>query len=260
MSLATFKKKSIINYGSNRSGKKTDQYFNLRGPFGSQTIPLEISLSNIGNGFSVNGAERNIGKITNTWVFSKNFTPYKGAFAKGNGGYKGTYYNEQHVYPSRQVDTLGYQNKYVKNSSLNTKGMLETKYRWINNGVYPNNIVSSSGVGNCNLADNKSQNVYIINKGISNDCVNDVNNIDKYIGYFNYGGPFGCNTANGDRYSWNQIVSNAPYTKTLYQPLTASQYVLKIQRKCVNGSSPNLLHTGNGNSVCAVPLSANLNY
>ena len=261
MSLTAFKKKSIINYGSNRSGRGPGGIWLPQGPFGHSTQSLSLSLQSPGySGFSINGGTRNIGYVAKSSVFSKNFTPFKGAYAKGNGGCCGNYYNKEHVLPSRQVDTLGTQAYYIKPSVLSTYGLLDRKYRWAYYGVYPNNIVSPSGVGNANLKDNTSQNVYIKNKGIANDCINDVNKLDKYMGYCVNHGPYLNHPTNGDRFTWNQIVANAPYTKTLFQPLTASQYILKIQRKCVNNSIRHIPEkTNNGNSVCAVPLSARLN-
>lgn len=257
MSLTAFKNKSVINYGSNRSGKTPGGIFLPQGPFGNNnTTILSLSLkSPAENGFSINGGHRNIGYVAKSSVFSKNFTPYKGAYAKGNGGCCGTYYNREHVYPSREVDTLGTQYAYIKPSVLSTYGMLDKKYRWIYYGVYPNNIVSPTGVGNNNLADNTSQGVYIKNVGLASNCVNDVNNSLKYINYFVNRGPYNCNTVNGDRYTYNQAASNAPYTKTIKEPLTASQYLLKIQRKCVNGSVPHIpAYTPNGNNSCFVAL------
>jgi hypothetical protein len=242
MSLTAFKKKSVINYGSNRSGRGPGGIWIPQGPFGHSTQMLSLSLQSPGySGFSINGGMRNIGYVAKSSVFSKNFTPFRGAYAKGNGGTLGQYYNRDHVLPSRQVDTLGTQAQYIKPSVVSTHGMLDRKYRWVYYGVYPNNIVSPSGVGNTNLTDNTSQGVYVMNKGIENDCINDVNNFEKYKNHCVNCGSY-------------------PYTKTIYQPLTASQYILKIQRKCVNQSVKHFPEkTGNGNSVCAVPLSARLN-
>ena len=260
MSLTAFKKKSVINYGSNRSGRGPGGVWLPQGPFGHSTKMLSLSLQSPGySGFSINGGMRNIGYVAKSSVFSKNFTPFKGVYAKGNGGTHGQYYNRDHVLPSRQVDTLGTQSQYIKPSVVSTHGMLDRKYRWVYYGVYPNNIVSPSGVGNTNLSDNTSQGVYVTNKGIINDCINDVNNLEKYENYCVNHGPYLNHTVNGGRFNWNQIVANAPYTKTIYQPLTASQYILKIQRKCLNNSVPHIPEkTGNGNNVCAVSLSARL--
>lgn len=260
MSLTAFKKKSVINYGSNRSGRGPGGIWLPQGPFGPNSDMLAISLKNPGSsGFSINGGTRNIGYVAKSSVFSKNFTPYRGAYAKGSGGCCGTYYNRDHVYPSRQVDTLGTQFSYIKQSVLSTYGLLDKKYRWAYYGVYPNYIVSPTGVGNNNLADNTSQGVYVKNKGIASDCINDVNDPVKYEGLCKGCGPYLKYSTNGDRFTWNQITSNAPYTKTIYIPLTASQYIAKIQRKCVNDSIVHIPQTSNGNSTCAVPLSSRLN-
>jgi hypothetical protein len=257
MSLTAFKKKSVIQFGSNRSGKPPGGVFLPQGPFGSNTSILSLSLKNVAeNGFSINGGTRNTGYIGKSSSFSKNFTPFKGENAKGNGGHFGTYYNRDHIYPFREVYTAGTQFFYIKPSVLSTYGMLAKKYRWIYNGVYPNNIVSPTGVGNNNLSENTSQGVYIQNLSSAVDCVNDVNNPDKYINYYKKTGPYGCNTQNGGRYSFNQITSNAPYTKTIKNPLTASQYILKIQRKCVNNSIVHIpaYTPGNGSSCFGVNI------
>lgn len=257
MSLTAFKKKSVIFHGSNRSGKPPGGVFLPQGPFGSSnTTLLSLSLKNPAeNGFSINGGHRNIGYVAKSSVFSKSFTPYKGKYAKGNGGCCGTYYNKNHIYPIQETDTLGTQYNYIKPSVLSTYGMLDKKYRWIYYGVYPNFIVSPSGVGNCNLSDNKSQNIYIKNTGLASNCVNDINNSSKYNGHIVKCGPYNCNVTNGNKYTFNQASSNAPYTKTIRNPLSASQYLLKIQRKCVNNSVPHIpAYTKNGNNTCPVSL------
>jgi hypothetical protein len=259
MSLTAFKKKSIIQYGTKRSGLGPVGVWIPQGPFGKSTELLTLSLQSQGPGFSINGGHRNIGYVSKTSLFSKNFTPYRGAYSKGNGGCCGTYYNKNQIYPSRETDTLGNQYEYIKPSVLSNKGMLERKYKWIHNGVYPSWVVNSYALGNCNLSDNESQGVYIQNLSSTNDCHNDINNVDKYINYFVKCGPYNCNITNGDRYTYNQISSNSPYTKTLYQPLTASQYILQIQRKCLNNPTQYVPGNKNGNNVCAVPLSVRLN-
>jgi hypothetical protein len=261
MSLTAFKKKSIINYGSNRSGKPPGGIFLPQGPFGKDNTMLKLALQNPAvNGFSINGGHRNIGYVAKSSVFSSNFTPYKGAYAKGNGGCCGNYYNINHIIPSRVVDTLGNQFAYIKPSVLSNYGMLDKKYRWIYYGVYPNNIVSPTGVGNNNLSDNTSQGIYIQNIASSSNCVNDINNSVKYTNHIINHGPYKCNLTNGDRYSFNQITSNAPYSKTTKNPLTASQYLLKLQRKCVNQSIIHIpAYTSNGNNINYVDLPNRLN-
>ena len=64
MSLTAFKKKSVIQFGSNRSGKPPGGVFLPQGPFGSNTSILSLSLKNVAqNGFSINGGTRNTGYI-----------------------------------------------------------------------------------------------------------------------------------------------------------------------------------------------------
>ena len=259
MSINTFKKKSVINYGSNRSANGPGGIWLPQGPFGKSTALLSISLKNPGySGFSINGGTRNIGYVAKSSVFSKNFTPYKGEYAKGNGGCCGSYYNRDHIFSSRQVDELGTQSEYIKPSVLSTYGLLDRKYRWIKYGVYPNNIVVPNGMGNTNLSDNTSQGLYVQNKSAANNCNFDVNNEDKYKGHIVNCGPYNCSTANGNRYTYNQAAQNAPYAKHLRQPFTASQYILKIQRKCLNNSVEHLPKNKNGNVSCFVPIPNNL--
>ena len=251
-------------YGSNRSGKQTNEFWCPRGPFGNRGLSntiLELSLKTFGNGFSINGPYRNIGYVGKSSKFSENHTRYRGEYAQGYGGRGGTYYDRDHIYPSRKTDTLGIQYQYVKPSVLSTKGMLETKYKWINNGTFPNYIVNSAFLGNSNITDNYSQGVYIHNLTCSNDCVQDVNNNEKYKDYKVNHGPYGCHTQNADRFSWNAITSNAPYTKTIKQAITASQYLQRVQRKCVNGSRKHYPNSSiTANNSCNVGLYGPLIY
>ena len=60
MSLTTFKKKSVINYGSKRSGISPGGYWLPQGPFGHATKVLKEAIHNYGAvGFSINGGHRN---------------------------------------------------------------------------------------------------------------------------------------------------------------------------------------------------------
>jgi hypothetical protein len=160
---------------------------------------------------------------------SKNGTPFKGAFPKGNGGCCGTY-NGSIVFNVGRDRVLADQYQYIKPSVLSTKGMLEKKYRWIH-GQYPNYWVQPVG-GSGNLSDNYSQLEYIHKKAAANDCVSDINT-EKYDGYIIHGGPLGCNTS-AAKYVYKIIESNKGYTKFLNNPMDSSQRTLKIQRKCAN--------------------------
>ena len=91
------------------------------------------------NGFSLNGGYRNIGAVGQFRMISNNTrTPYKGAVAKGNGGKLGKYYKTSN--PGGGLNSgscCTNDNQIIKKSSLNTAGMIDTKYKWIH-GSYPN--------------------------------------------------------------------------------------------------------------------------
>lgn len=84
---------------------------------------------NTPHGFSLNGTHRNQGYIGQTSL-SRSFprTPMKGNVAKGHGGCCGKYFQGhiiQSAVNSEEDPTV------VKTSSLNTRGLIDTKYRWI---------------------------------------------------------------------------------------------------------------------------------
>ena len=80
-------------------------------------------------GFSLNGTHRNQGYIGQTSL-SRSFprTPMKGNVAKGHGGCCGKY-PQGHIIQSAVTSVED--PTVVKSSSLNTRGMIDTKYRWI---------------------------------------------------------------------------------------------------------------------------------
>ena len=98
MSLTAFKRKSVINYGSNRSGKGPGGVWLPQGPFGHSTTGLQIAIDNPGPvGFSINGGHRNIGGIGRDMKMSKSGTPYRGTEPIGFGGTYGRYPSAQLV-------------------------------------------------------------------------------------------------------------------------------------------------------------------
>ena len=176
MSLQTFKKKSIINsLGVKISGKPTNNFWISQGP---ENINVPYGTS----GFSLQGGRRNQGYVGKTYQMSKNGTPYYGIFPIGYGGCCGKYPKSQPLLncPEVKVDTRGKQYRYVKQSVISTKGMLEKKYKWINNGQYPNFWVQPVYCNN-NLSDNVSQQVYIENKAANAITVNNTNNQSKFF-------------------------------------------------------------------------------
>jgi len=234
MSLQTFKKKGIITgVGIKISGKPTHGYWISQGPFGpgkkNNVLPFGIS------GFSLEGGTRNQGYIGKTYAMSVNGTPFYGQFPIGWGGFMGQYAKTEPVYnmPNVKVDTRGKQYKFIKPSSLSTKGMLEKKYKWIHNGQYPNYWVQPTYC-NSNLSDNVSQQVYIDTLAAKTITVNNTNKPEKFLHYYKRGGGTGCQTTNALYTSYNIIDSGGLYTKFLYIPQTASQYTLQVQRKCAN--------------------------
>ena len=236
MSLQTFKKKSVINYGSNRSAKPPGGIWLSQGPFGNNTT--EISSPGF-VGFSLNGGTRNVGYIGKSSAFSKSGTPFYGQFPKGSGGCCGTYSSPQPVMNSPIVRgiTQGQQAAFIKPSVLSTYGMLDRKYRWAYYGVYPNRTVQPNYTGN--QTDTASQRLYIENLASKNTCNLKVNNVGTYEGYKVGCGSTLCTPGRSTaRFKYNDMARNAPYTKTLYQAVGYDQYNLKLAQKCQNPIGP----------------------
>lgn len=236
MSIQTFKKKAIINHGSNRSGKKPGGIWISQGPFGSKskdgTLIFDVATPG-SEGFSIQGGHRNIGYVGQGMSMSKNKTPYRGQFAMGNGGRGGTYNQSGQVFTSPPVKAfvLGNQSRFIKQSVISTRGMLDKKYKWIKSGQYPNYWVQPVH-GNDNLSDNASQLMYIQKKTAANICVTDINKPEIYEDK-SICNP-SCKSSMTNYSSYNIISANAKYTKTIKQPQTSSQRTLQIQRPCAN--------------------------
>lgn len=260
MSLTAFKRKSVINYGSKRSGIAPGGYWIPQGPFGHSTRSLKEAIQNYGAvGFSINGGHRNIGGVGRDMKMSKSGTPYRGTQPIGFGGTYGRYPSAtlvgstangvqstgsipnthskqaavEPVLNSRVVDTMGTQYLYIKPSTLSTYGMLDKKYRWARYGQYPNYWVQPNYTGN--QTDTKSQLLYIQNKAAANTCSLKVNNVGTYEGYIVRTGPTLCTPGRSTAmFKYNDMARNAPYTKTLNQPVSYGQYNLYLTRGCNN--------------------------
>lgn len=243
MSIVAFKKKSIIQYGSNRSGKPPGGFWQAQGPFSPNSIYGQPAFGP--NGFSLQGSHRNVGYVGKDSKFSRNGTPFRGKHAYGSGG-KGVYFH-QPVFNVNRVIVLGDQYKYVKPSVLSTRGMLERKYKWAYNGQYPNYWVQPIYTGN--QLKTASQEMYIHDKSAASDCKIDVNNEAQYVGHIVCQSQKCLNSAFKMKY--NDIARLGPYTKNLHQPITSSQQTLRIQRKCANPTFaqkpfPYAVNTGTG--------------
>lgn len=230
MSIVTLKKKSFIQYGKNHSSKQgAGEYWISQGPFGNTSKAL-FSYSNVG--FSVNGGHRNVGYIGKSYKISKSGTPFKGNNAVGHGGSGGKYNTQNQVFNSSRFVLMGAENKYIKPSTLSTKGMLSEKYKWIHSGQYPNNVVQPN-YGSSMLSDTKSQGNYIDNLAVSNLCVSDVNNSDKYKGYVRNGGPTLCKTSSAG-FTYNDMARNGLYCKFINQAQDCGTHTREIKQKCQN--------------------------
>jgi hypothetical protein len=113
MSLATLKRKTLVQYNNMSVGSKN-------------------------GGFSINGTRRSQGYI-GRGVLGLHFprTPMRGNEARGSGGCCGSYYRGTIVqsgvcFPTNSNGSSANNNpKVVKPSVIDTNGMLMTKYRWI---------------------------------------------------------------------------------------------------------------------------------
>lgn len=285
MSLTAFKRKSVINHGSKRSGKAPGGIWLPQGPFGHSTNGLQLAIHNPGPvGFSINGGHRNIGGVGRDMKMSKSGTPYRGTHPIGFGGTFGKYpsatlvgnANQQStgavsnahskqaaVEPllnSRVVDTMGTQYLYIKQSVLSTHGMLDKKYRWAYYGQYPNNWVQPVYTGN--QTDTASQWLYIQNKAAANTCNLKVNNVGQYETAIVPCGPTLCKPGRSTAgFKYNDMARNAPYTKTLYEPVSYAQYNLRLTRKCNNPVGyqkpfPYRVQTGSSQSAAGTSITS----
>ena len=179
MSIVAFKKKSVILFGANVSGKPPGGYWLPQGPFGQSKTGLQMAIQNYGpEGFSLNGTTRNIGYVGKSMHMSKQGTRFRGIYPYGSGGHGGTYPTPLPVFNVNEVIVLADQYKYVKPTVLTTYGMLRKRFRWAYNGQYPNYWVQPNYTGN--LTDTASQGVYLQTKSAANTCSSDINENVKF--------------------------------------------------------------------------------
>ena len=120
MSLNALKRKSTT-ITRNKNKNLTNEKFVVRGPGQIKAI---VS----GSGFSLNGKYRNIGNVGSNSLFSKRGPTMKPGTNnwKGYGGKYNSYKNVNLKATNNYCsETLG-----CKPSTLNTKGMISTKYKW----------------------------------------------------------------------------------------------------------------------------------
>jgi|TARA_Y100000389_G_C17449070_1_gene513514 hypothetical protein len=84
--------------------------------------------ANSTSGFSLNGTHRNQGYVGQTSLSRTIIrTPHKGATPRGHGGQGGTY-TTNNIKESTTCSTEDA--SVVKSSSINTHGLIDTKYKW----------------------------------------------------------------------------------------------------------------------------------
>jgi len=143
---------------------------------------------------------------------------------------------------------------------LSNYGLLDKKYRWAWYGQYPNFWVQPNYTGN--QTDTASQWLYIQNKAAANTCSLKVNNVGSYEGDIKLTGPTLCTPGRSTaRFKYNDMARNGPYTKTLYQPVSYSQYNLYVTRGCNNpiGAQkpfPYAVQTGSSQSAAGTSITS----
>jgi hypothetical protein len=240
MSIVTMKRKAANRFSTltKRSGKPPGGIFLSQGPFGKDSSFARQTPMFTPAGFSINGGTRNIGYVGRDSKFSKRGTPFRGTYPYGSGTYPSdksgiTYASiARPVMNVNEVIVLGEQASFIKPSVLSTMGMLRKKYRWIHTGQYPNYWVQPN-YGNSMQSDTKSQGNYLHDLTVANIRKIDVNNDQAYVGYKKNCGATTCHKTPA-MFTFNNQASNAPYTKTLKQPVDSSIQTMRVQRRCAN--------------------------
>jgi hypothetical protein len=238
MSIVAMKRKSVILYGANVSGKPTNGNGDLwinRGPFGYNGSNREV-VSVGTNGFSINGSTRNVGRVGKTYAMSKQGTPFRGIYPYGWGGSRGTYYQAEPVFNSAEAETLGNQWEFNKPSVLSTAGMLRTRFKWIYNGKYPNYVVKDMYTGN--QTQTPSEGVYIGKLASASTCNLDVNNQAKYEATC-INKSTGCtNRLSVVKRTYDDVASQSSYGKPPKVAVDQGTYMLYLTKKCNNKGEP----------------------
>ena len=248
MSITTMKRKSVILYGSNISGKPTNGNGDLwinRGPFGRNGSGREV-VSAGNNGFSLNGPHRNVGRVGQTYAMSKQGTKFRGLHPFGYGGHGGQYYKAEPVMNSAEAETLGNQWEYNKPSVLSNAGMLSTRFKWAYNGKYPAYVVKNMYTGN--LTQNASEGVYIDRLASANTCNLDVNNQEKYTANC-INNSSGCtNRLSVVRRTYDDVSAQSSYGKPPKVAVDQGTYMLYLTKKCNNKTETPV--EKNGSNAC----------
>lgn len=214
MSLQTMKRKTTAKM--NLSGKGPKQTWMSQGPHGESRTHV------MSTGFSLNGGHRNVGRVGQTNLGrSVTRTPFRGNAPMGNGGTNGKY----PVVISNSGSCCTNKSDYIKPSSLNTKGMLARKYKWLNGGGtnHHGDPAHNPVKPDDNYPDNFSQSSYIKSKASTAAITSIVND----------GGDKSCNAKGGNcgHHIGGKYYQRNMYYKNPSQPLDYEQYKLFLNRK-----------------------------
>lgn len=239
MSLQTMKRKALHTQSNatKRSARGPGGVWLPQGPFGGprdvRTVMLEEALRGPGPvGFSLQGGTRSI-SVGQDMKMSQRGTAFRGEYARGWGGRGGHYERPEPVMNAPPVRAFleGTQQTFIKPSVLSQRTMLRRRRPWIENGQYPCFWVQPMYTGN--QVQTASQGVYISNVRAAADRHLRVNDEAAYAGYIRHAGPAGCRRTPAAGITMAMMQSAAPYTKTLHQPVDASEYTAHRQRRCV---------------------------
>ena len=195
------------------------------------------NLSGHESGFSLNGTHRNIG--FRDYKMSANRRPYKGTEPKGHGGNCGKYDTPTLNCRPNIPQTI------VKQSTVSSFSQVRGQHKWIHGGQYPNYWVKPDN----NRTLNTGQGLYIDAKHSDNICVIDTNKQSIYENNIVETGPTLCKRTTAG-FTFNQMVANAPYTKTIRQPMTSAQYQASIMRNCLSSPNKYADYPGNRPQYC----------
>jgi hypothetical protein len=179
------------------------------------------------DGFSLNGTHRSQGYIGQTSLSrSLPRTPMKGNVAKGHGGCCGQYYQGNIIQSAvTSLEDIG----AVKKSSINTRGLIDTKYRWIRR---PQPFTTVNNITRINTQNEYIR--YISQKVLKNTttpgspCYDEVDPDTLPDSFYQK-----CTTLTKSQISdlcpRSKIVKTEKYTGAI----TGDAYILKLHKKCV---------------------------
>ena len=178
------------------------------------------NISSSPNGFSLNGTHRNQGYVGQTNL-SRHFTytHMHGGYPVGHGGCCNTAPNKMQLPCVTSLENT----KVVKPSTLNTSGLISTKYRWIRRGQ-PFSTVKPN-------ANNQADYITKLKKTALSAC-----NISKkngvVFGSSKYLPNFDVPTKSGVFSNHCRICISNPDTPTVVGAMNQSDYLIQLHKTC----------------------------